>query len=523
MQSCDTVRGVIALRESGMSFRACCEHHGVGSSTIQLIMKRYRESGLTLDELMALSEEDTLEIIYPSKLRRNTDLVMPDFESMCRRMEEKGSRLNMAVLWWEYRNANPEHACQYTQFVKYFREYVERTRGPQHLKMLVERVPGERMYVDWVGDQPLLLYIPEQDVLRKVHVFCATIGVSSMGYAEIFPDEKTPSFVTGVIHAMEYFGGVPRFIVPDNLKAAVTQNTKDNLILTSACLDLQEHYDVTFLPPPPLKPKGKGAVESYVRYIESHYIEALKAAAAQKPFVSVDAMNEVGLKQVDEFNNRLERGRSSTRQNIFQDIDLPHMRPLPDEPFTMWDYIRYERVPTTYHITYDGHQYSVPYLYVGKPAVVKASMSRILITDESNNIIAQHSRSYDPDRKKTTDVSHMPQTHRYYLEINEMDGMTYREWASGVGPHTAQLIEALLQTTSREEQMYEKCAAVIVDIKEKPASVIESAAAFCLAAGIISCSGFKEAVMGSRREPQSPSGTSAEALQSNVRGKEYYA
>lgn len=52
--------------------------------------------------------------------------------------------------------------------------------------MPVERIPGEKMYIDWVGDQPELLLDTTTGELRKVHIFTTTLGFSSLVYAEIF-------------------------------------------------------------------------------------------------------------------------------------------------------------------------------------------------------------------------------------------------------------------------------------------------------------------------------------------------
>ena len=142
--------------------------------------------------------------------------------------------------------------------------------------MAVERVPGEKMYIDWVGDQPELLVTPDTGELQKIHLFTTTLGVSSLIYAEAFSDEKLQSFITGTTHALEFYGGIPKYLVPDNLKAAVTKHTKDELILQSAFSDLEDFYNTIVLPPPARKPKGKATVENHVRYLETHLIEKLK-------------------------------------------------------------------------------------------------------------------------------------------------------------------------------------------------------------------------------------------------------
>lgn len=108
------------------------------------------------------------------------------------------------------------------------------TYGTSKTSMPVERIPGEKMYIDWVGDQPELLLDTTTGELRKVHIFTTTLGFSSLVYAEIFPDEKLPHFITGTVHALSYYGAVPKYLVPDNLRTAVTRHSKDELVLQSA-------------------------------------------------------------------------------------------------------------------------------------------------------------------------------------------------------------------------------------------------------------------------------------------------
>ena len=106
---------------------------------------------------------------------------------------------------------------QYTQFVEHYNRYVKENYGVADISMAVNRVPGERMYIDWVGDQPELIVNRDTGELSKVHVFVTTVGVSSKIYAELFPNEKQSNFVRGTVNAINYYGAVARYFVPDNL------------------------------------------------------------------------------------------------------------------------------------------------------------------------------------------------------------------------------------------------------------------------------------------------------------------
>ena len=100
--------------------------------------------------------------------------------------------------------------------------------------MVVERIPGEKVYIDWIGDQPEILMDSITGELKKVHFFVTTVGVSNLVYAEAFEDEKLPNFIAGTVHALESYGALPKYLVPDNLKTAITRHTKDELVINPA-------------------------------------------------------------------------------------------------------------------------------------------------------------------------------------------------------------------------------------------------------------------------------------------------
>ncbi len=68
---------------------------------------------------------------------------------------------------------------------------------------------------------------------------------------------------------MWFYGGVPRGIVTDNLKAAVTQSSRYEPTLNQSFADFAEHYDTTILPTRAYKPRDKAIVENAVRIVYS--------------------------------------------------------------------------------------------------------------------------------------------------------------------------------------------------------------------------------------------------------------
>ena len=86
MQNYNTIVGIITLRLNGESYDKTQKRYGVGSSTVTLIMNRFKESGLSLDDLKAMGPKKVEELFYPPDNLRHKQIPMPDFEAVHRRM-----------------------------------------------------------------------------------------------------------------------------------------------------------------------------------------------------------------------------------------------------------------------------------------------------------------------------------------------------------------------------------------------------------------------------------------------------
>ena len=107
------------------------------------------------------------------------------------------------------------------------------------------------MQVDWVGDT-LNISDPVTGGTMKAYVFVACLPCSMYGYAEAFPDMKTPSWLSGHIHAYEFFGGVPRIAIPDNCKTSTIRNTRTEVVLNRSYHEMAEYYGTAVIPARPL-------------------------------------------------------------------------------------------------------------------------------------------------------------------------------------------------------------------------------------------------------------------------------
>lgn len=518
MQDCTTILGIIDMRQRGISYNDCCNRYHVGHSTVKLIMSRFEEIGKDLNTLRQMAPSEVEMAFYPPEnIRRKDVSVMPDYAAIHDRIMKEGSKANLYFMWLKYKQEHPS-GYQFTQFCHYYNVYREKHHGSDKLRMAVERIPGEKVYIDWVGDQPELLVDSVTGEIKKIHFFVTTVGVSSLIYAEAFEDEKLPNFIAGTVHALEYYGAIPKYLVPDNLRAAVTKHTKDELILNSAYQDLESFYEVIVLPPPPRKPTGKATVEKHVQYLETHLLEDLK----EKTYFSLEEINCDVSEKIAEINNRKLKAQPVSRLEAFLRYDKPQMRPLAGGSFTLCEYKYFARVPNNYHLLFDDHYYSVLYTYYGQPAILKATMAEIRICDKNNKLICTHRRSYKDFPKYITKSEHMKPEHRYYKEVNSKDGAYYRRWASSYGPYLSKLIDTVLLASRHEEQAYNSCNGILHMCTNKPKLLVEEAAKLCVDSNACRYSYFKKTLLKLADSPHSSTSGQTLPEHENLRGKEIY-
>ena len=102
------------------------------------------------------------------------------------------------------------------------RLYRERGVIPENIPLRVETEPGEVAQVDF--GEISRLYDPRQNVLRRSWVFVMVLGYSRHMFAKVVFDQRTETWLALHAEAFVAFGGVPKLLVPDNLKAAVIRS-----------------------------------------------------------------------------------------------------------------------------------------------------------------------------------------------------------------------------------------------------------------------------------------------------------
>ena len=214
MQDYNTIIGAIQMRLNKCPTRSVMDRFRIGSSTLNLIMSRYKALELTINQLEAMSPKEVENLFYPQKNLQRKEGPLPDFQYYYDRIHAPNSRINISFCWLDYKEKNP-NGYEKSQFYEYYQRFVQENYGGTKISMAVNRKPSEKMYIEWVGDHPGLLTDVTTGEIMKVHIFATTLGVSSIIYAEAFPNEKLPCFIEGCVHAVSFYGAVAKHFVPD--------------------------------------------------------------------------------------------------------------------------------------------------------------------------------------------------------------------------------------------------------------------------------------------------------------------
>ena len=276
------------------------------------------------------------------------------------------------------------------------------------------------------------LYDPRQERPRPAYVFVATLCYSRHQYAELVFDQKMPTWIGLHRRAFEFWGGVPRRIVPDNLKAAVSQALVYDPVLGEAYRRMAQHYGFLISPTRPATPQHKGKVENGVHYVQRNFM-------AGQQFTDIDMANRRLKTWVRERAGTRDHGTTHQAPlKLFATHEQAALLPLPAEPFTLLA-IRPVKVHPDCHVVIEGSYYSVPYRYVGQTLDAYIG-ERVVQLFSGQELVCTHERALQPGEHHTR-LEHYPAEKAAYLQRTPA---RCRQLAAEIGPATLQVVQTLL-------------------------------------------------------------------------------
>jgi transposase len=501
---------VLRLRfELGLGQRAIARACSISQSTVHDYLNRAAAAGMVWPLGEEWDEQRVEQALFGERqlVKRLPEQVLPDFPALHAQLQQH-PHLTLQLAWEEYRQVHPE-GYGYSRFC----ELYQRWRGKQDVVMRQVHKPGEKGFVDWAG-ATIPVHDPVTGEVWPASLFVMVLGASSYTYAEATRDQQLTAWISAHIHAFEYFSGVPRLLIPDNLRTGVSRACRYDPDLNPTYQEFAMHHDVGVVPARPYRARDKAKVEVGVQVAERWIIAALR----HQKFFRLADLNHAIRELLERLNQRPFRKREGSRASVFAAVERTALRPLPAEPFDMSQW-SYARVNIDYHIAFDANFYSVPYTLVQERVEVRATPTTIEIFHKGQRV-ASHVRGHGREQV-FTQREHRPKSHQAHLEWTPSRMVN---WAEQIGPNTARLFERILAEKPHPEMGYRSCLGIIRLAEEYSSTRMEAAADRAIRTGACRYKSVKSILKNSLDQQPLPELPLLPLPPShdNIRGAEYF-
>jgi transposase len=436
---------------NGVPLKAIARHTHVSRNTVKHYLNKIKEKELCCQALLSLDDHQLSALFTSVQVQSSEDRykdLIAEIPAMMGELNRTG--VNRWVLWNEYKTRHPD-GYQYSQFCHHISCWEK--SGQATLRR--EQQPADRLYIDFCGKH--LEWVDRSTgEVHKAEVFVAVLGYSQMTYVEACANQRQGCFIEALDNGLHYLGGVPKAIVPDNMKTAVIKADKYEPSINHTLSQLANHYQTTILPARSRKPRDKSIVEQAVRTVYSRIFAPLR----NQIFYSIDELNQAIAVQLKHYNEYLFQGKDYSRSERFTE-EKPLLTPLPSDRFMLSKSCRMQVMKNSHiRLSEDKHYYSVPYRYIGSRVKVEYSEKQVTIYSNHQRI-ATHPRNYRHYGYSTV-KEHLPSAHQF---VSEWSAEKFIHWASGIDPVVGQYIRRLMEAKRYPEQAYRSCIGILSFVK----------------------------------------------------------
>lgn len=452
------VKDVLRLKfEAGLSHRDIGKCLGIGPATVSEVLTRFKSSDLAWPLPNGYSDTQLEGKLYPSVISLRSKRPI-DANNIRLELRRKG--MTKLLLWQEYCEVEPATAYGYTQYCEHYQKWLKK----QKRSMRQAHIAGDKLFIDYCGPTMPIVSPDTGEIRYNAQIFVATLGATNYTYIEAGRSQKQEDWIMAHVRAFNYFGGVPRLLVPDNLKSAVTKAHRYAPTLNENYARMARHYGTAIMPARPYKPKDKAKAENAVLIVERWILMRLR----HHVFYTLAELNVKIKALMADLNQRQQRLYPGSREQQFELIDKPALGSLPAYSYEYID-SKHAKVAPDYHVLYEKHAYSVPNGLVGETVTLEVSANIVCIYHH-NQLVAQHSRTFK-DGGFSTIKEHMPSSHMK----QRFGAERLLSWAENIGVGARAAVQWHIHSRKHPEQAIKSCLAILHLTKQYGNARVEAA------------------------------------------------
>lgn len=364
----------------------------------------------------------------------------------------------LRALWDQLRREEPTFGASYSA-MRRLAQRLRREHGvrPEDVVIRVETQPGDVAQVDfgYAGK----LFDPDSGKVRKAWVFVMVLGYSRHIFAKLVFDQSVRTWLDLHVDAFAFLGGVPRTVVPDNLKAAIVRAAfgaadRHEVGVQRSYRELARHYGFKIDPTPTYAPQKKGKVEAAVKYVTGSFLATSKAEDLPT------ANRELLVWLAKTAATRVHGTTGRAPGTLFEAEEKGALRPLPPDRFELVLWKR-AKVHTDSHVEFGGRLYSVPWRHVGREVWIRATRHSVEIYCDDTRIATHDRRG---PGKASTQEQHLPEGRG---DLRHRSESYWRERATKLHPEIGAFVAAVFES-DRELSKLRDVQAIVSHLEKFP-------------------------------------------------------
>lgn len=418
------VRELVRRLRAGERDRAIARDMGIARKTVARYRVVAKAEGMLEGPLVDAAELNRL------LEKRVTEPTLPDaaFKAAAYRETIEALRRAAVPAAVIFQRLRDEHS--YTGSASSVWRYVRTLEAAEPEAFVrIEVAPGEEAQVDfgYAG----MMVDPQTQQLRKAWAFVMTLSHSRHQYARFVFDQTIATWLHCHELAFRHFGGVPKKIVLDNLKAAIVKAALHDPVVQRSYREFAEHYGFLISPCRPRTPRHKGKVESGVKYLVRSFL-------AGRAFRDIVEANERVLDWIEFVAGVRIHGTTKERPLArFIEVEAAALLSLPVASYDCGIWKKVKLHPDC-HVVVGGAFYSAPHRLIGQTLWARTNGRDVVLFHDYERI-ATH--AWGPPGTRRTESSHYPP----HKVAKMMACPRYcRGRAAEIGPATEEVIGALL-------------------------------------------------------------------------------